>query len=425
MPIFDSSNLTLVFEQVDLRNIECYDVTDSSIVEIRAEPVLDNVQVYWNGISSGNKVNLAELLPDDENDTRAINFKIEKESLVPSNTKDTFHMSYFTPNLDIFHTIYQFQNSLLPEAISRRNMLKAFVPYPEVPNKVAALERLEVLRQIPFTMTQKELDKAYDDERSEYEDSDSVLREKVAQLAELILEAKHCVFYTGAGISTSANIPDFRGPNGIWTLRDKGQSSNHGEDKTYPTLAHYAITDLARRGLVKYIISTNMDALHLRTGLPRNLLNEQHGNSFMEYCERCGLEFFRQYDTLDSVVNFRQHFTGRRCTFCAGRLRDSIVHFSEPVKPEVMLLAMYHARKSDLSVVLGTSMNVQPSACFPDKSFQNGGKMVIINLQKTPYDSLAAIRIFGRTDKVMNLLMQQLGISTFDVKTDIFTTWDD
>jgi mono-ADP-ribosyltransferase sirtuin 6 len=96
-----------------------------------------------------------------------------------------------------------------------------------------------------------------------------------------------------------------------------------------------------------------MDALHRRSGLPSHLINEQHGDKHKERCERCGMEFFRQYDTLETVMSSRSHLTGRNCTFCGGRLRDTIVHFSEPVKPEDMLLAMYHARKCDLAVVLG------------------------------------------------------------------------
>jgi NAD+-dependent protein deacetylase sirtuin 6 len=217
---------------------------------------------------------------------------------------------------------------------------------------------------------------------------------------------------------------DFRGPNGVWTLREKGKLQGRVVDKYYPTLSHYAVTELARRGLVKYVISTNMDALHFRSGLPGHLLNEQHGNKHKERCEKCAMEFFRQYDTLETVTSTRSHLTGRNCTFCGGRLRDTIVHFSEPVKPEDMMLAMYNARKSDLAVVIGTSMNVQPAASFPDKCFKNGGKLVIINLQKTPYDSLASIRIFAKCDDVMRMLMEELTIYEFSVTTDIIDTWD-
>lgn len=114
---------------------------------------------------------------------------------------------------------------------------------------------------------------AFDDERKEFLNTDAVLRERVKEVAKLVREARHCVIYTGAGISTrfvleiglllmlaSANIPDFRGPQGVWTLRDKGKYRNKakGLNDARPTFAHYAITDLVRRGLIKFVVTTNM-----------------------------------------------------------------------------------------------------------------------------------------------------------------------
>jgi NAD+-dependent protein deacetylase sirtuin 6 len=209
-------------------------------------------------------------------------------------------------------------------------------------------------------------------------------------------------------------------------MRDKGTLNILGRiaERFYPTFTHYSITELVRQGLVGYVISTNMDALHARSGLPVHLLNEQHGNKHKERCERCSKDYYRQFDTLKTVNSPRGHLTGRNCTFCGERLRDSIVHFSEFVRPEEVMTAMYNSRKCDLAVVLGTSMNVQPAASFPDKCFKNGGKLVIINLQKTPFDSLASIRIFAKTDDVMRMLMEELHIHRFDVETDLIDTWD-
>jgi NAD+-dependent protein deacetylase sirtuin 7 len=83
----------------------------------------------------------------------------------------------------------------------------------------------------------------------------------------------------GAGISTSANIPDFRGPTGVWTMREKGKSvGGKNLHKAFPTFAHYCVTELVRRALLRFVVSTNMDALHLRSGLPVHLISEQHGN---------------------------------------------------------------------------------------------------------------------------------------------------
>jgi len=160
-------------------------------------------------------------------------------------------------------------------------------------------------------------------------------------------------------------------------------------DQARPTKTHYAITQLARKHLIHFVISTNMDGLHLRSGLPRHMIVEQHGNCYKEICENCQTEYYRQYDTLKTVVHSRKHHTGRHCTWCGGQLQDTIVHFSENFRGEhVQPISMHHARKCDLAIVMGTSMNVQPAAAYPDKALKSpGGKLVIVNLQKTPYDA--------------------------------------
>ena len=137
-------------------------------------------------------------------------------------------------------------------------------------------------------------------------------------------------------------------------MRDKGKYNFRGGfDQIYPTYSHYAITELTRRGLNKFVISTNMDALHLRSGLPKQLISEQHGNGNKERCVRCFSEFYRQYKVSGNSFNFRDHNTGRFCSFCKCNLVDTICHFSENLFAPDMLIAMHHARKSDLSIVLG------------------------------------------------------------------------
>jgi len=230
-------------------------------------------------------------------------------------------------------------------------------------------------------------------------------------------------FYTGAGISTSAEIPDFRGPSGIWTLQAKGESAKGKEfDEVVPTYAHYAITELLHKGLIKYVISTNMDGLHRRSGLPSEFISELHGNSYREYCDKCEKEYLRGFDVGKTVINYRDHYTGRKCIVqgCGGKLKDDIVHFSENMPKKSFSLAIDHARKCDFALVLGTSMNVQPAASLPDKALRNqNGKFLIVNLQKTPYDKLATWKIYMKTDQFMELLMMELGLDHFDRSTVI------
>jgi len=117
----------------------------------------------------------------------------------------------------------------------------------------------------------------------------------------------------------------------------------------------------------------------------------------------------------------------RFCTYCGGKLRDTIVHFSENwSERHTEVLSVFHSRKCDLSIVMGTSMNVQPNATFPELSWKkdNPAPMVLVNLQKTPYDNLATVRIFTKTDVFMNLLMTELKLVEFDMATDKRLEWD-
>ena len=124
----------------------------------------------------------------------------------------------------------------------------------------------------------------------------------------MIREAKCIVVHTGAGISTSAGIPDFRGPKGVWTLEKRGKKSetNMTFELAQPTITHMALVAMVKAKIVQLIISQNVDGLHVKSGLPRYAcvtyfylvmlcffyqrenLAELHGNVFMERCEKCG-----------------------------------------------------------------------------------------------------------------------------------------
>lgn len=103
------------------------------------------------------------------------------------------------------------------------------------------------------------------------------------------MESKHVLCHTGAGISTSAGIPDFRGPNGVWTLEKKGLKPdiNISFDNAEPTITHRCLKKLTETNHVKYIITQNIDGLHLKSGIPRDSISELHGNMFVEKCNTC------------------------------------------------------------------------------------------------------------------------------------------
>jgi len=252
-------------------------------------------------------------------------------------------------------------------------------------------------------------------------DSAEEVEKKVKQLAEVVKKGKHIVVYTGAGVSTSAKIPDYRGPSGVWTLRDKGMVPFMPItiEQALPTPTHMALYALWKKGIVKFVVSTNVDGLHRRSGFPANAMAELHGNCYKELCsnKECGKEFLRNHDvTGDGVMS--DHRTGHKCDSCGSDLKDTIINFGENL-PDIELKKTYaEANKSDVALVLGTSMRVAPANKFPSHAQMNGGKMVIVNLQVTPYDNKANIIIRDKTDKVMQMLCKELGVDIPDYKME-------
>ncbi|XP_024541959.1 NAD-dependent protein deacetylase SRT1-like [Selaginella moellendorffii] len=232
---------------------------------------------------------------------------------------------------------------------------------------------------------------------------------KIAQLAQLIQESKHLVAFTGAGISTSCGIPDFRGPKGIWTLQHEGKPLPKADVQFHqarPGTTHMALVELVRAGILKFIISQNIDGLHLRSGIPRDKLSELHGNSFMETCPSCGREYLRDFEM--ETIGIKR--TGRRCSVpgCVGRLVDTIVDWEGALPPKELRAAEKHCKEADLIVCLGTSLQITPACNLPLKTVRAGGKLVIVNLQATPKDKKATLVIHARVDQVILGVMRLL-----------------
>ncbi|XP_068119992.1 NAD-dependent protein deacetylase sirtuin-7 [Hyperolius riggenbachi] len=247
-------------------------------------------------------------------------------------------------------------------------------------------------------------------------DEEEVLLEKVGELADAVRGAQNLVIYTGAGISTAAAIPDYRGPSGVWTLLNKGRGVSTGElSEAEPTFTHMCISRLHKAGLVQHVVSQNCDGLHLRSGLPREATSEVHGNMYIEVCTSCSphREYVRLFDVTERTA-LHKHNTGRHCHKCGGELRDSIVHFGERGKlaqPLNWAGAVKAAEKANIILCLGSSLKVlKKYHCLwgMNKPVSRRPKLYIVNLQWTPKDTISTLKIHGKCDDVMRLLMDQL-----------------
>ncbi|XP_032421641.1 NAD-dependent protein deacylase sirtuin-6 [Xiphophorus hellerii] len=247
-------------------------------------------------------------------------------------------------------------------------------------------------------------------------DSSEELKAKVETLAQLIKESEYLVVHSGAGISTSSGIPDFRGPKGVWTLEEKGESPHFNTtfEDARPSLTHLALLGLQRAGYLKYLISQNVDGLHVRSGFPRDKLSELHGNMFVEECEKCGRQYVRE--KVIGVMGLKP--TGRYCEVvrsrglraCRGKLISTILDWEDALPDRDLNRADDASRRADLALTLGTSMQIKPSGDLPLLTKRKGGKVVIVNLQPTKHDKHAHLRINGYVDDVMKQLMELLDL---------------
>ncbi|RLE07418.1 RNA polymerase subunit sigma [Candidatus Aerophobetes bacterium] len=213
------------------------------------------------------------------------------------------------------------------------------------------------------------------------------MRENAEKCARLIKESKFVVALSGAGISTNAGIPDFRGPKGIYTtgkydpdkvfeisyfFRDPKPFYDFARDfvKTLkmikPTFIHYFLVELEKIGRLKGIITQNIDALHQKAG-SKNVL-ELHGSLWRSYCLQCGRQF--SYEEMERRI-FEEEIP--RCK-CGGTIKPDIVFFGEAVKHLENAERLVY--QSDLLLIIGSSLAIYPAAMLPDIA---RGKIVVVN----------------------------------------------
>lgn len=229
----------------------------------------------------------------------------------------------------------------------------------------------------------------------------------IDQIAELILDARRIVVFTGAGVSTESGIPDFRSPGGIWERYDpddftyqKFVSDPEGRKRRWqmfqerglitearPNPAHYAIAELDRLGKLDCVITQNVDCLHQKAGLPNEKVFELHGNIQWIVCLDCG----RRYPLAQIEARLDKGEEVPDCEACGGILKPDVVFFGESLPKKALLEAASRASNCDLFMVIGSTLVVYPAAYMPEYAVDKGAKLVIINLSSTPLDEQAAV----------------------------------
>lgn len=219
----------------------------------------------------------------------------------------------------------------------------------------------------------------------------------IQSIKELLLNARNAVFFGGAGVSTASGIPDFRGNGGLYAgdgrsneyylsrtcLRREPEKffdyfrKNMDFSKVQPNDAHYALANLEERGILRSVITQNIDGLHQRAGSKRVI--ELHGSAERFYCSRCGKIY--SSDVLSASTDIP------RCTECGAVIRPDVTLYGEALDAYSFADAETEIAKADLLIVGGTSLVVHPAASLVE--LFEGKHLIIINYSSTPYDGWA------------------------------------
>ena len=249
------------------------------------------------------------------------------------------------------------------------------------------------------------------------------LNAAVASARRWVDEACRIVVLTGAGISTDSGIPDFRGPQGVWTKNPTAEKlSNihyymsdpevrkmawqgrlgHPAWRAVPNAGHDAHVNLERRGTLLALVTQNIDGLHQRAGHSADRVIEVHGTVHDVICMLCGWRGPMQ-DTLDRV---RAGEADPPCLECGGILKSATISFGQPLIPAVIERAARAAADADLFMAIGTSLQVYPVAGLLPLARKGGARVIIANAEPTPMDHLADAVISSPLSEVLPLMCE-------------------
>ena len=256
--------------------------------------------------------------------------------------------------------------------------------------------------------------------------------ETIIQKASAILaNSSYAVALTGAGISTESGIPDFRGPDGVWTKNPEAEKRayetygafvqdplaywekrlenpfSHRYLSMDPNAGHYALATLEEMDVLKAILTQNIDNLHLKAG-SKNVL-EYHGNANKLRCISCLARY--DWDEFPLEEMKKQNKLPPRCTKCGQALKSDVVYFQEPIPNDVIYKSMLEAQRCDVMLICGTSAAVYPFASLPRTAKNRPGVCIIeINAEPTQLtrDHISDFLIMGKTGEILPNIVHEI-----------------
>jgi NAD-dependent deacetylase len=244
--------------------------------------------------------------------------------------------------------------------------------------------------------------------------------EQVQRAAQAIVRAQYPIALTGAGMSVESGIPPFRGPGGLWTKY--GEPPMNGfqlfmadpkkgwEDRLKPRYeelwkplrtarpnpGHYALAEMEKMGVLRFLITQNVDDLHRQAGT--QALAEIHGNYKLIRCLECNARFREEEISLEVLPP--------PCPRCGGLLKSDTVSFGEPIPSDVLRHCAEQASRSDLVIVAGTSATVYPAAGFAIEVKERGGKLVEVNLYESEITGICDHSLRGTSAETLPRLLE-------------------
>jgi len=243
------------------------------------------------------------------------------------------------------------------------------------------------------------------------------------EIIKLVKASERTVILTGAGISTESGLPDFRSNNGFWTKNKPIQFNEFllSEEKQRlswkrnielhsllknikPNIGHAFVEKIIRLQKKNFLITQNIDGLHQKSGISKNKIIEIHGSAIEAACLEC--------EAKQNILDFHDAIKSKtplpKCSVCGGVVKVATISFGQPMNEIDMMHASKIVEESDLMIVMGSSLKVLPAGKLPNLAMQSGSKLIILNREKTRYDSSADIVINDELHSICSKLIEEL-----------------